>query len=224
MSGRYVVSLSFSSSKRDHGKGRPAEIRNLPRHGETLGGIAAAAEYSSQAATSACDTNTCYVVLDHLGSTRMLTDANGSSTVTQYDYLPFAQELLASTNGRTTGMGYPASADGSNPKFTGKNRDQETFLDWYEVRYMSGAQGRFQSVDPANAGANPADPQTWNAYAYVGNNPLSYTDPSGLGFWSDVGNFFANLGSDIFGSGGGTEYSGHARWMRRPARELWDPG
>ncbi len=154
-----------------------------------------AAEYSSQTAPSACDTNTCYTVLDHLGSTRMLTDANGSSTVTRYDYLPFGQELLASTNGRTTGMGYLGSADGTNPKFTGKNRDGETFLDWFEVRYMSGAQGRFQSVDPGNAGANPGDPQTWNMYSYVGNNPLSYTDPSGEGFGSDFFGVLAGIGT-----------------------------
>jgi hypothetical protein len=83
-------------------------------------------EYSSQAATSACDTATCYTILDHLGSTWMLTDSNGSSTVTRYDYLPFGQELLASTNGRTTGMGYLGSPDGSNPKFTSKERDAET--------------------------------------------------------------------------------------------------
>ncbi len=145
-----------------------------------------AAEYSSQAPTSACDTNTCYPILDHLGSTRMLTDANGSSTVTRYDYLPFGQELLASTNGRTTGMGYLGSPDGSNPKFTGKNRDNESGFDWFEVRHMSGAQGRFQSVDPGNAGAYPEDPQTWNAYSYVGNNPLTYTDPSGMSFWSTL--------------------------------------
>jgi hypothetical protein len=34
-----------------------------------------------------------------------LFDANGSSMVARYDYLPFGGELLASTNGRTTGMG-----------------------------------------------------------------------------------------------------------------------
>ena len=70
--------------------------------------------------------------------------------------------------------------------FTGQMRDAETYdpnggtaLDWFNVRHMSGAQGRFQSVDPGNAGADPTNPQTWNMYAYVANNPLSYRDPSG---------------------------------------------
>jgi RHS repeat-associated protein len=136
-----------------------------------------AAEYGGTAA-SPCGAPTCYVTSDHLGSTRMLTDSNGV-VQQRYDYLPFGEELLAG-NGRN-GFGYNSSPDYLNPKFTGQTRDHETTLDWFNVRYMSGAQGRFQSVDPGNAGANPADPQTWNAYSYVGNNPLSYTDSSGLG-------------------------------------------
>ena len=92
-------------------------------------------------------------------------------------------------------MGYQATPDDANPKFTGQMRDLETRLDWFNLRHMSGAQGRFQSVDPDNAGANPADPQAWNAYAYVGNNPLSYTDPSGEGILGDI---FGIIGS-IFG-------------------------
>jgi RHS repeat-associated protein len=151
------------------------------------------AEYSSQTPTSPCGTQTCYLATDHLGSTRLLIDSTGSN-VQRYDYLPFGGELLASTNGRTTAMGYFSAADAMNPKFTGKNRDGETFLDWYEVRFMSGAQGRFQSVDPGNAGASPVNPQTWNMYAYVGNNPLTYTDPSGMGW----GGFFLGLGKFIF--------------------------
>jgi hypothetical protein len=35
------------------------------------------------------------------------------------------------------------------------------------------------SVDPGNAGARPDEPQTWNAFAYVHNNPLAFIDPSG---------------------------------------------
>ena len=69
------------------------------------------AEYSSQTPTSPCGTATCYLVTDHLGSTRMLTDIGGSggtasSTVERYDFMPFGGELLAGVNGRTTGLGY----------------------------------------------------------------------------------------------------------------------
>jgi RHS repeat-associated protein len=93
------------------------------------------------------------------------------------------------------GAGYLSSADDYNPKFTGQMRDQETALDWFNVRHMSGAQGRFQSADPGNAGADVGDPQTWNMYSYVGNNPLSYTDPSGESFWSVLGGIFSGLGA-----------------------------
>jgi len=34
---------------------------------------------------------------------------------------------------------------------------------------------------------NPANPQTWNMYAYVGDNPTTLNDPSGL-WWVDAGN------------------------------------
>jgi RHS repeat-associated protein len=97
----------------------------------------------------------------------------------RYDYLPFGVELFAGTNGRSAGIGYTSSGDGFSPKFTGMNRDVETGLDYFNARYYSAAQGRFTSPDPGNAGANVADPQTWNGYAYVNNSPLNYTDPTG---------------------------------------------
>ena len=133
-----------------------------------------AAEYGGDSNTC----GTCYVTTDHLGSTRLLTNAGG--VFARYDYEPFGQEIGASYDGRTTTMGFTAMLDDTNPKFTGQIRDYETTLDWFNVRYYSGWQGRFQSPDPGNAGADPSNPQSWNGYAYVGNNPLSYTDPSGM--------------------------------------------
>jgi RHS repeat-associated protein len=63
--------------------------------------------------------------------------------------------------------------------FTGKERDSETGNDYFGARYLSGAQGRFGSPDPGNAGAVNVDPQSWNAYGYVRNNPINLTDPDG---------------------------------------------
>lgn len=69
-------------------------------------------------------------------------------------------------------------------QFTSKERDGETGLDYFLARYMSAAQGRFTSTDPENASAflYPDDPQSWNAYSYGRNNPLSYVDPDGLNY------------------------------------------
>jgi RHS repeat-associated protein len=66
-----------------------------------------------------------------------------------------------------------------NQKFTGKERDAETGLDYFGARYFSGAQGRFTSADEPLADQDEHDPQSWNLYSYVRNNPLRYADPTG---------------------------------------------
>jgi hypothetical protein len=45
------------------------------------------------------------------------------------------------------------------------------------ARYYSAALGRFLCVDPVKS--DPKQPQSWNRYAYVTNNPMNQTDPSG---------------------------------------------
>src|SRR5690348_1559623 len=67
----------------------------------------------------------------------------------------------------------------SHMHFTGKQRDFETGLDNFGARFDASSFGRFTSPDPENAGADDQDPQSWNAYAYVMDNPLNDTDPDG---------------------------------------------
>ena len=64
-------------------------------------------------------------------------------------------------------------------KFTGKERDAETGLDYFGARYFGGAQGRFTSPDRPQVDQHAEDPQSWNLYSYVRNNPLRFVDPTG---------------------------------------------
>ena len=64
-------------------------------------------------------------------------------------------------------------------RITGKERDAESGLDFFLARHYSGAQGRFTSPDAPLLDQNPGDPQSWNLYSYVRNNPLIFTDPTG---------------------------------------------
>jgi RHS repeat-associated protein len=90
--------------------------------------------------------------------------------------LPFGEEIPANTAGRRSEWG--PQADTVNQKFTGKERDLETGLDYFGARYFSSAQGRFTSPDPL--GGSLIDPQSLNKYSYVRNNPLTFTDPTGM--------------------------------------------
>jgi RHS repeat-associated protein len=151
-----------------------------------------AAEYTN---TTPTGTTTEYLTTDHLGSTRLVTGQSGAE-LRCLDYLPFGQELAASTSGRGscfptgTQVTYPTtSADVLTQKFTGKERDTESGLDYFVARYFSSPQGRFTGPDPFNIlmevddrdefTAHISNPQNWNKYAYVWNNPFKYVDPTG---------------------------------------------
>jgi RHS repeat-associated protein len=65
--------------------------------------------------------------------------------------------------------------------FTGQNQDTVTGLYDFLYREYNPNHGRWISPDPAGLRAvNPLQPQTWNRYAYVMNNPVAMTDPLGL--------------------------------------------
>jgi RHS repeat-associated protein len=68
---------------------------------------------------------------------------------------------------------------GRRSRSTGKERDADTGLDYFEARYFSSAQGRFTTPDEPLMDQDVNDPQSWNLYGYVRNNPLRFTDPTG---------------------------------------------
>jgi len=120
-----------------------------------------------------------WLVSDQLGTPRMVFDKTGSLAGTKrHDYLPFGEELGAYTGTRTLAQGY-GTPDGLRQKFTSKERDNETGLDYFLARYYSSTQGRFTSPDDFLNDTHVHDPASWNLYAYVRNNPLKLVDPTG---------------------------------------------
>lgn len=120
-----------------------------------------------------------WLIGDHLGTPRIIADQTGSlSGIKRHDYLPFGEEIFAGAGGRTMTQGY--LTDNVRQKFTKYERDSETNLDFAEARYFSSTQGRFTSIDPLSASMRASDPQSFNRYSYVGNNPVNWIDPSGM--------------------------------------------
>lgn len=126
-----------------------------------------------------------FLTSDTLGSTRLVTDSTGV-VKERRDYHPFGEEIPASTvfgsrnNVTDGGVTTYNEAPLVNQRFTGKERDAETGLDYFEARYMASVQGRFTSPDPLLESGNPKNPQSWNRYAYTFNNPFRFVDPNGL--------------------------------------------
>jgi RHS repeat-associated protein len=96
---------------------------------------------------------------------------------------------------------YTHSCAFSASRFTGKERDAESGLDYFGARYFSSNMGRFMSPDwSAKVAPVPYakldDPQSLNLYAYVRNNPLSRADLDGHSdyLWQKTKNWFEGNG------------------------------
>jgi RHS repeat-associated protein len=71
--------------------------------------------------------------------------------------------------------------DATEHHFTGKEHDIESGDDYFLARYYGSTMGRFLSPDPSKLYyADPTNPQSLNLYAYARNNPLKFTDPTGM--------------------------------------------
>jgi len=133
--------------------------------------LSAAAEVSNVTANAVQPTTTTtYYHGDQIGSTRLLTSGGGWPVSSDMFY-PFGQEQNPTT-------------DPNHYKFTGKERDTESGLDYFGARYYGSSMGRWMSPDWADKPeavpySSLDNPQSLNLYGYVLNNPLSKADPDG---------------------------------------------
>lgn len=133
---------------------------------------------------------------DWLGSSRL---ASTASQQMYFDgaYAPFG-ELYA-------GAG---TSNWSNWSFTGQTmdlgNDSVTGIFDFPLRQQSPNQGRWLVPDPAGlAAVDITNPQTWNRYAYVANNPLRNVDPLGLDACAATGTCVCNTAGFACGNGSG---------------------
>ncbi|MFN6963476.1 MAG: RHS repeat domain-containing protein [Pyrinomonadaceae bacterium] len=140
------------------------------------------AEYST-IVEPASTAKTSYLTNDHLGSPRINTDANGNITA-RHDYMPFGEETY--TAQRTQSLGY--TADTVRKQFTQYERDNESSLDFAQARYYGYNHGRFTSLDAPFIDQQRITPQSWNLYIRALNNPLKFTDPTGMWHTDKDGN------------------------------------
>jgi len=106
-----------------------------------------------------------FLLADHLGSTSVTTDAQGNP-VAEMRYEPWGQ------------VRYQSGSLPTRYTYTGQYSYMDDFgLMYYHARWYDPALGRFAQADTIVPGAG--SPLAWDRYAYVNNNPLRYTDPSG---------------------------------------------
>ena len=100
---------------------------------------------------------------DDRNSVRLVT--NRTSPISR-SFLPFGEEFEKTPD--------------DTVKFGGYVRDSATGLDYAGQRYYSSSLGRFITPDPDANSANIRQPQSWNRYAFVLNDPINHVDPNGL--------------------------------------------
>ena len=109
-----------------------------------------------------------FLLRDGLGSMRFETNNTGVVTVDRYT-LPFGDGTTAVSGSRNTNDGFAGLPDGPAGNHA-------------QFRDYSNVSGRWLQPDPYDGSYDPNNPQSFNHYAYVGNNPLSNLDPLGLDY------------------------------------------
>lgn len=169
--GGYNFWLGILNSEND----RPHLIQSFAVSGEFGGNVAALC------AAPATGGGLRYVLSDVQGSTRAVMNSNGSSgaVIARHDYLPFGEEVGSGTGSRNGTEGY-GGGDTNRKNYGLTERDDVSGLDHTWWRKYENIAGRWTSPDPYNGSMAIANPQSFNRYTYVQNDPVNFTDPSGL--------------------------------------------
>ena len=145
-------------------------------------------------------TDIAYYHQDHLGSSDVLTDADGG-LLEEYAFYPYGHPRHTY---KSEGSGKSLEA---NYLFTQKERDKESGLQYFEARYYAGYLGRFVSVDPLISEAPLMQLTMLSQRAIVGNNylygaasPFKYVDPTGqiIDTIFDAGSIVYDVGSAVY--------------------------
>ena len=111
------------------------------------------------------------VAVDRLGSVvANPTQGSVGSAAAKY-YAPFGEQY----NEAVSGTVFPG-----NTNFATYFHEETTGLNYADQRFYNSQYGRFMNADPYRASAGAEDPGSWNRYSYVGNDPVSRIDASGL--------------------------------------------
>jgi RHS repeat-associated protein len=127
-----------------------------------------------------------YYMSDQINSTRIVTDDSGNVVYSEA-YGPFGGVQKNWTKSYDPKL-----------KFSGKEREAYSDLDYFGARYYDHNSYRFISTDPIINKEEALDnPQLWNLYAYCSNNPITFTDPDGRAVV--LGGFLAVKGLEWLG-------------------------
>jgi RHS repeat-associated protein len=147
---------------------------------------------------TAVNRGTSYVFTDHQSSTRVVLDSSGTVT-SRHDYQVFGEEIGAGVGQRTAGQKY-GQVDSARQKYAGME-DDGSGMSHTQWRKYDSQSGRWTSPDPYSGSMTIGDPQSFNRYNYVNNDPVNLVDPSGLMAgadqgWSGAGFWGSSLGFD----------------------------
>jgi RHS repeat-associated protein len=194
----YVYDYSDTRKKKTvtDSEGSSNEVLYVDKYSEVRAGRLVKYVYAGNSRVARAEndgmTITGFYLHDHLGSTAFTLSDNGTVTEQLVNY-PYG-------NLRLEKKAEYASA-GADYKFTGKERDLESGLQYFEARYYSGTLGRFNRVDPLAEEIKKEFliyPQKLNLYVYGNNNPIIFIDPDGkFAFLDNTIKTFQRMGTEL---------------------------